>query len=240
MKFHYLIGAVSALALIACSQADQAEVKETASEVVETVKTETSEMMKTSTLEPITTDTNYADAPAGEYDIEKGHAYIVFSYTHAGYSRPFLRWGDWDSTLTWDPENPENSSVSVDIKVDGIDSGVDVFNEHLVSADWFNAAEYPNITFNSTSVTKASDNTGTITGDLTIKGITKPVTLDVVFNKTAYDNRYKGQKMGFSARGELLRSDWDLGAYAPGVGDEIALMIETEYVMPDAPEAADE
>lgn len=170
------------------------------------------------------------DAPAGTYTNDKGHAYITFHYVHQGYSRPFLRWRDWDSVLNWDPENPENSSVTVTIDTNSIDTGVDVFDGHMRSADWLDVANHPKASFESTSLTKTSDRTGTMTGNLTFMGITKPVTLDVTFNKAA-DGRAPGSyKIGFSAETELMRSDWGLGKYAPAVSDEVKVIIEAEYV----------
>ena len=170
-------------------------------------------------------------AIAGQYDIEKTHAYITFSYVHQGYSKPLLRWRNWDSQLNWNPENPEESSVSVEIQVADIDSGVDIFDDHLRSDSWFDAAAHPTITFQSTSLSGKSGNTGTMTGDLTIKDITKPVTLDVTFNKAGFSQRSNSYKLGFSATGQVKRSDWGLGNYAPSVSDTVDLIIETEYVM---------
>ncbi len=216
LKTYILMGASAAI-LAGCGQADTMTKK--AAEAPQAVKA--------------AANANYAEAPAGDYQIEKTHAYITFSYVHQGYSKPLLRWRNWDSTLSWDPENPENSSVTVDIKVVDIDSGVDVFDDHLRSADWFDAETYPNITFASTSVSKTAGDRGTITGDLTIKGMTKPVTLDVTFNKAGYSARSKSHKLGFSAKANLKRSDWGLGNYAPAVSDEVDLIIEVEYEKPE-------
>ena len=73
-----------------------------------------------------------------------------------------------------------------------------------------------------------------MTGDLTMMGVTKPVSLDVTFNKAGFNGRSNSHKLGFSARGDLLRSDWNLGKYAPAVSDNVELMIEVEYEMPKA------
>ncbi len=180
--------------------------------------------------ESLAPDTSYKDAPSGVYSLDKTHGYIVFNYSHQDYSKPFLRWRDWDSALTWDNENPENSSVAVTIQTAGIDSGVDIFDEHLRSDGWFNVETYPEITFVSTSLTKLSDVHGTMTGDLTAMGVTKPVTLDVTFNKAAEGRQPGTHKIGFSARSHILRSDWNLGKYAPAVSDDVELIVEVEYV----------
>lgn len=177
-----------------------------------------------------------SEAPAGTYAVDKGHAYIVFTYSHHGYSTPYVRWKNWDSTLNWDPENPENSSVTVDIKVANVDTGVDIFDEHLQGERWFHAEAYPDISFASTSLTKTSPTTGIMVGDLSMKGVTKPVTLDVTFNKAAFDGRSNSNKLGFSAKGTIKRSDWNMGAGAPSITDDVNLIIEVEYARPAAEE----
>lgn len=176
------------------------------------------------------------DAISGVYTPDIHHRYITFSYLHQGYSRPILNWDEWTGELDWNAEAPEDSSVNVVIDVSSVDSGVADFDGHLTSADWFNAAEYPEITFVSTDVEKTGPDTGKITGDLTIKGVTKPVTLDATFRKGAYDERNNIYKLGFAGETTVKRSDFDLGAYVPVVGDEVDIKIETEWVMP-APES---
>ena len=123
-------------------------------------------------------------AESGVYASEPTHAYITFSYLHQGFSRPFLRWRTWTANLDWNAQKPEKSSVTAEIKVASIDSGVDVFDGHLKSADWFDAEKHPTITFKSTSLKTTGDNTGEMTGDLTVKNITKPVTLNVTVQKS--------------------------------------------------------
>lgn len=171
-------------------------------------------------------------APAGVYQTDPDHAYITFSYDHMGYSRPTVRWGEWSGELDWRPSAPETSSVSVTIDVASVDSGVEKFDAHLVSPDFFNAAEYPTIRFTSTSLDVAGPNSGTMTGDLTIKDVTKPITLDVTINKAADDPMAKAYKLGFSAKGAVKRSDFGVDRYAPAVGDDVVIAIEAEFTMP--------
>lgn len=173
-----------------------------------------------------------ADAPAGDYTIDKTHGYITFTYNHQGYSTPFLRWRDWDSTVTLDPANPSNSSVSVTIDASKVDSGVDSWDEHLVGERFFDVANHPTITFASTTLNLDAEGNGTMVGDLTIKGQTKPVTLDVTFNKSGLNRRGGGQILGFSGRGEVMRSDWGLDVAVPFVSDEVQIIIEAEYNKP--------
>ena len=168
-------------------------------------------------------------AVSGEYAADAEHAYIQFSYLHQGYSRPLLRWGDFDATLDWNQDDPAASSVDVVIDATSVDSGVERFNGHLQGENMFDTANFPTITFKSTSVEKTSDTTGKVTGDLTIKDVTKPVTLDVTFNK-AGATRDGGAKVGFSGATKLNRSDWGLGFLVPMVGDEVSIQVEIEFV----------
>ncbi|MEM6640932.1 MAG: YceI family protein [Pseudomonadota bacterium] len=168
------------------------------------------------------------DTPAGNYEVEKTHAYITFFYDHQGYSKPYLRFRSFDGTLALDPSDLAASRVNVTIQTSSIDSGVDIFDDHLRGSGFFDVENHPEATF-STTAFSPSDDGGTLTGDLTLKGITKPVTLDVTFNKAGKNFRSKVPQVGFSAKGVIKRSDWDLGKYAPAVGDEVTLLIEAEF-----------
>ena len=170
-------------------------------------------------------------AKSGAYKPDPHHHYIAFSYLHQGFSHPQLRWGAWDATLNWNAEHPEASSVTATIDANSIDSGFEDFNGHLKSDRFFDAATYPEITFNSTKIEKTGANTGKMTGDLTIKGATKPVTLDVTFNKAAYDERQGVYKIGFSAHGVVKRSDFGVDMAVPMVSDDVDVTIESEFVM---------
>ncbi|MEO1014384.1 MAG: YceI family protein [Pseudomonadota bacterium] len=177
---------------------------------------------------------NPAAAESGEYTSDPTHAYITFSYSHQGYSRPFLRWRDWNATLDWDADKPEESDVEVEIVAASIDSGVDKFDDHLKSADFFEVEKFPTITFKSGDIEKTGDNTGVMNGVLVVKGEEKPVTLDVTFNRADFDERKKAHKIGFSARGKVSRTELGVGKYAPFVGDDVDLLIEVEFVKPQA------
>ncbi len=172
------------------------------------------------------------DAVSGVYAPDAGHRYIVFSYLHQGYSRPIVRWDDWTGELDWNADAPSESSVSITIDVDSVNSGVADFDGHLKGERFFDVANYPEITFVSTDVETTGPDTGTITGDLTIKDMTKPVTLDVVFRKGAYDERNNIYKLGFSGTTTVKRSDFGVGAFVPMVSDEVDIQIETEWEMP--------
>ncbi len=180
-------------------------------------------------VQKIDTGSGFSAVPSGAYALDKGHGYIMMTYNHQGYSSPYVRFVGFDANLTLDVDNPTNSGVTVAIDPATIDSGVERFDNHLRSDEIFDVANHPEITFVSTALAATGDNTGTLTGDLTIKGNTKSVTLDVTFNKADLGREGKG-KVGFSARGSVLRSDFGVDIYTPYVGDEVDLIIETEFV----------
>lgn len=219
-KFKFIYVTSAAVLLTACGQA-----ADVTTDIASDIKTTAAD-----TVKQVVETVDLSGVPTGTYALEKTHAYITLSYLHQGFSRPVIRWTDWDSTLNWNAENPAESSVTASVPIANVDTGVAVFDDHLVSSDWFNAAEFPTATFQSTSLTKTSANTGTMTGDLTIMGTTKPLTLDVTFNKGGTDFRGK-IRIGFSAKGQLLRSDWGLGKYAPSTSDEVEIVIEPEYLL---------
>lgn len=220
MKLRNLMLAGAGLALAACGQNASTETAETVSG---TAAESANAQQETAAFE--------FDAPSGVYESEATHRYITFSYSHLGFSDPWVRWREWNGTLNWNAEAPEQSSVNVVIDVSSVDTGVDVFDGHLKGERFFDVENHPEITFASTAVETTGANTGTITGDLTIKGNTKPVTLDVVFNKGAYQERDNVYRLGFSGKTTVLRSEFGVGAFAPNVGDEVDIVIESEWIM---------
>lgn len=167
--------------------------------------------------------------PSGTYMLDPNHGYVTFSYSHLGFSNPQLRFGTVHAEIELNADEPTSSGISVSIPVDSIDSGVEVFDGHLRGDRWFNAAEFADITFVSTELTQTDEGTGTLTGDLTIKGITKPVTLDVELIAAGEHPAHKKDTVGVNATGMVLRSDFDLGAFAPAVSDEVTIAISGEF-----------
>ncbi|MEP6344072.1 MAG: YceI family protein [Maricaulaceae bacterium] len=221
-----LIGSVAtvALGLSACSAASNAA--SDAASATKTAAADTVSAVKDVALKPAA---NIGDAPSGVYKSEAGHAYIAMSYNHQGYAKPILRWGAFDATVNVDSENPENSSLSVEIDVASIDSGVDVFDDHLRAEQFFNVAEYPTISFSSTDMKQLVQGRGQVTGELTIKDVTKPVTLDVTLNKVGQHFRSKKDMFGISATTMIRRDDFGVGLYDV-VGQEVEIQIEVEFV----------
>jgi polyisoprenoid-binding protein YceI len=168
-----------------------------------------------------------ARVTGGTYQIDPGHTQVVFAYDHMGFSNNVGVISESTGTLTLDPKNVAAAKVSVDVPIANIRTGVAKLDEHLMKADFFDAAKFPKATFVSTSV-KADGPTGAeITGNLTIKGITKPVTLEAEFYGAGKAPAMMGGKenVGFVATGAVKRSDFNMGYGVPMVGDAIELKI---------------
>jgi|CXWL01.1.fsa_nt_gi polyisoprenoid-binding protein YceI len=178
------------------------------------------------------------DAPAGEYRLDPSHADLSFRVNHIGMSMYTARFTDFDATLQFDPQNPGAMRVEATIDVGSLalPSPPEGFAEQMLGPQWFDAAQFPQMTFRSTAVERTGANTARVTGDLTLHGITKPVTLAARFN-----GGYAGHpadphgRIGFSAHGVLQRSDFAIAYGIPpegstmGVFDEVEFVIEAEF-----------
>ena len=162
------------------------------------------------------------------YKIDPGHTNVLARWDHFGFSNPSVNFGQADGTLVYDADKVSASSVQVTLPLSGLSALADQFYEHLTSDKWFDAAKYPSATFKSTQVEAAGEGKLKVTGDLTIKGITKPVVLDVTLNKAGEHPMKKVPAIGFDATATVKRSDFGVGAYAPMVSDEVTLKITTE------------
>ena len=235
MKFSHLTTSILAAGLlIGCAQAESAA-ESAATKTTEAAQNTADKMKKSAEgmkdkMKPSPPGADISGAVPGVYKSEATHAYITFQYMHQGYARPTLRWNDFEATVNLDPANPTASTLNVVIDASSIDSGVAKFDEHLVAPDLFDVENHPTITFTSTSLNELSTGRGTLTGDLTMKGVTKPVELSVVLNKVGEHFRSKKPMMGISAKTSIKRSDWDLGKYTPIVGDDVDISIEVEFI----------
>lgn len=168
------------------------------------------------------------------YKLDPNHTMVLVSWNHFGFSKPTANFGQADGTIIYDASNIGKSSVQVTLPLAGLNSFVPDFDQHLRSADFFDAAKYPNITFKSTKVESMGKNKLKVTGNLTVKDQTKPVVLDVTLNKAAEQPMAKRAAIGFDATTTLKRSDFGVGKFAPNVSDEITLRITTEALVPKA------
>ena len=174
-----------------------------------------------------------AQAEPEAYKLDASHSQILFSYNHLGYSTTWGMFSGFEGDIQFDQEDPANSSVTVSFPVRSMFTGWEGRFEHFMSADFFGAAEDEMVTFASTSIEVTGDSTANIIGDLTLNGITKPVTLAAALNQTG-DHPMEGKPWaGFDATVTLLRSDFEVGAFAPFVSDEVQLQISIEAMKVD-------
>ena len=177
-----------------------------------------------------------AHAAALTYKLDTNHTMVLASWDHFGYSHPVAYFGQADGTLVYDAAKPEASSVQVTLPLAGLDALSPDLTEHLRSPDFFDAEKYPAITFRSTKVEAAGEGKLKVTGDLTIRDVTKPVVLDVTLNK-AGEGRNGQPKIGFDAATSISRSEFGVARFVPNVSDRIELRISTEALVPKAEDA---
>ena len=173
-----------------------------------------------------------AYAAVETYELDKPHTQIMFFADHVGFTQSVGKFIDYKGEFDWDPGQPEKSRAKVTIDVGSLDMGDEAWDDKLKGSDFFDVANHPTITFRSTSVHRSADDL-IMTGDLTIKGITRLVELGIEVNGFGSDP-YGGTKAGFTASGELYRSDYGVAANAVlptggvVVSDEIQLVLDVE------------
>ena len=173
----------------------------------------------------------FAPVPAkkGTYKIDPRHSQIIFEIRHMKLSDFFGRLGPVSGTLTFDPDAPEKSTLDATVDMSTIDTHVPDLDKELVG--FFNAAKFPTASFKATGITRTAEDSGTVTGDLTLAGVTKPVTLNVTFKGARNPPiPFQPYRIGFNATTTVKRSDFDLthAMWTGIVADEVTLMIEAE------------
>jgi len=170
----------------------------------------------------------HAHADIETYSFDKAHTQLLFFVNHLGFSNSQGEFLDYDGSFVFDRSEPAKSNVSITIKTASIDMDDEKWDAHMKSADFFDVEKFPDMTFKSTGIEATGENMANITGDLTILGVTKPVTLAVIHNKSgkhAFSGKYVS---GFSATATLKRSDFGMNYGLPLVGDDVKIMIEVE------------
>jgi polyisoprenoid-binding protein YceI len=163
------------------------------------------------------------------YVIDGTHTYPRFSYSHMGFSTQLSRFSNTTGKVVFD-KAAKRGEVDIVIDMNSVDTGVEKFNEHLRSADFFETARFPEATFKSTRVTFDGDKPFKVDGNLTIKGITKPVTLTVSSFQAMPHPMLKKDAIGANAHTVIKRSDFGAGMYAPHVSDDVRIDIALEAV----------
>lgn len=175
-----------------------------------------------------------AAAPAAaapeSYAFDKSHTSIFFLADHLGFSTVPGRFGEYDGSITYDPENPGAAKLELTIRTASLDTFFARRDEHLRSPDFFNVLEFPEASFVATGFEKTGEKTGRMDGDLTLLGVTRPVSLDLILNKRAESPLSGKMVLGVTARGTIRRSAFGMTYGLPGVADEVDLWIEAEAV----------
>jgi polyisoprenoid-binding protein YceI len=170
-----------------------------------------------------------AFAASETYVIDSNHTKPRFEYSHFGYSTQSSRFDTATGTITID-RVAKTGSVDVVIDAKSVDTGYALFNEHIQGEDFFDTAKYPTITFKSNKVKFEGDKVVAVEGNLTIKGITKPVTLTVTSMMCMPHPMMKKDACGANATAQVKRSDFNMAKYTPYVGDEVTLSIPVESI----------
>ena len=175
-----------------------------------------------------TTAATAAFATPEKYVLDASHSQILFSYNHLGFSTTWGLFSGFEGDVMFDQEDPAGSSVSVSMPVKSMFTGWEERFAHFMSQDFFGATDSDMVSLTSTGIEVTGETTANITGDLTINGTTKPVVLAAVLNQTG-DHPMAGKPWaGFDATATVLRSDYNLGKFAPFVSDEVEVKISIE------------
>ena len=170
-----------------------------------------------------------AKVEAGAYKIDPNHTQVVFGVNHFGFTTYYGTFTNAAGTLDLDPTKPADSKLDVTIKTDSVSVMSPKLEGELKGDQWLDAGKFPDATFKSTKVTKTGAATASVTGDLTLHGVTKPVTLDVTYVNAGPNPLSKTYTAGFEAKGKIKRSDFGVKTYLPVIGDEVQLMISGAF-----------
>jgi polyisoprenoid-binding protein YceI len=167
------------------------------------------------------------DIRAETFTIDPVHSAVLYRAGHFGVSHSWGRFSDISGTLSLDDPNAENNSIDITVKATSIDSGAAARDEHLRGPDFLNAKQFPTITFKSTQIKAVDPNTLEVTGNLTIHGVTKPVTLKVE-RVGAGKSPMGGSAIGLETTFKINRSDFDMKNMLNAIPDEVMLIVSLE------------
>jgi polyisoprenoid-binding protein YceI len=174
-----------------------------------------------------------AVAAPERYVLDPSHMAIAFLVSHVGFAKTLGQFREAQGSFVFDPDKPSVSDIDVTIKAASVTTQHDARDEHLRKEDFLWVEKYPEITFRGTSARQTGPRTGTVTGDLTLRGVTRPVTLDVTWNKSGqYPFGDMHDATGISARTTIKRSDFGMTYAVQGglVGDEVDILLEFEAI----------
>ncbi|TAL26851.1 MAG: polyisoprenoid-binding protein [Alphaproteobacteria bacterium] len=168
-----------------------------------------------------------------KYIFDPAHTQILFSVNHLGFSYPHGRFNKFSGGFTFDLAHPEKSRVDITVDTNSIDMASEDWNRMMKGDNFFNVKKFPAMTFKSAKIETTGKNTGKVIGDLAILGVTKPVTLDVTYNKSGIHPYNKNYVAGFSATTKINRTDFGMTWGLPGIGEEVTVDIQVEGIRQD-------
>jgi polyisoprenoid-binding protein YceI len=170
-----------------------------------------------------------AHVTAGQYNVDPTHASVLARIDHIGFSTTTVTFDKISGGFDYDPAKPEQATLSVSLDASALDSGFDARDNELRGAGFFNVAAFPEITFKSTRLVPVDATHAKVEGQLTLLGVTKPVTLDVTFN--GFGTGMMGDtRVGFLAAATVQRSDFGMKTFLPAIGDKVDLVIDAEFI----------
>ena len=173
---------------------------------------------------------NIVEIRGGQYSLDKQHTYVNFSIDHLGLSKIIGRFNTIDGSLDFDPENLTELSLQGVIDATSVDVNNTDLEEALQGSDWFSTAQFPQITFESTTVEAGTDGNLAINGDFTMRGITRPITLNARFNGGADNFITRKYTLGFSASTTIKRSDFGIDTWTALIGDDVEVTLHGEFL----------
>ena len=165
----------------------------------------------------------------GRYRLDPNHGKITWSISHLGFSTYYGQITDVNGEAVLDPKEPAKSHVSVTIGIASVNALNDKLNDHLKKPEFVDVEQFPQATYVSTSVEPTGPTTARVQGELTIKGVTRTVAFDAMFNQAGANPVDKLYSVGFDGRAVIRRSDFGVSAYLPVLGDEVQLRLEGEF-----------
>lgn len=169
-----------------------------------------------------------AQVQAGDYRLDPGHSKITWSVDHFGFSTYVGQFSKVDGTLSIDPNKATEARLDVTVDANSVGTLNPALDAHLKTADFLDTAKFPTATFKATAIKLTGKRTADVTGDLTLHGVTRPVTVAATFNQAGVNPVDKTYSLGFAGKAKIRRSDFGVSAYAPALGDEVTLELEAE------------
>lgn len=169
-------------------------------------------------------------AEVESYTLDASHTSVLFFVNHLGFSDMQGEFNDVEGTLSIDRDNLAATKVTATMRSVAVDMDDDQLNYHIRSSDFFDVLKFPQLTFETTSFTSTGDTSGTLTGTLSMLGVSKPVTLDVSLTGEGPNPITNNHTVAFKATGTLKRSEWGMEYLVGAIGDDVNILITAELV----------